>query len=1101
MGRIRKGRAHPEEMTKEKDQFIEGYRLIKTLGSGGMGTVYLARDEKSQAQVAIKILHPSMVKKAGQVDRLLREAELVRKLDHPNIVKGIRYGVSEGYHYFIMEYVKGKSVKEMLNKGKVFSEEEALKITIPVVEALQYASKAGIIHRDIKPGNIVLGEEGSVKITDLGLAKESVDSTLTRSGATVGTPQYISPEQAKDPRDVDIRTDIYSLGVTLYHMVTGEAPFEGESIAQVVAKVLYEEPVSPKKFSPSLSRGFCTILERMMEKDRALRYSSPEELLRDLRSLEAGRPIQPRKGGEVLEEKEGKRSLTFWAGTLLLILVGVLAAGYFILFHEEESLQNPPVEKSSPDPLLEVENGAKNFKRGEGILWAMKKYAELSQNHPEKAVRREALKRLNLERKDIEERIDRCMGQVETDVQVLLGEKAFLEARRLVHGQTGLLGRWEREFGAPFSSLPGDLQQRFNDQVRQKEENLDSRISQEAFQETLHQIEKSRGGKLEDFNLERERQEELEKMLEEIKLCLTPVHFSTLEGEMEKRKEEGNALARAAFQSAEAEVKNLLKEDLKRFKGSKEILERLSRSGAVEFVENGLPRFLDLKFLVEEKEKEALQEAEEQYWRFKEQVLRWVAQRKYEEAVQEGRVWLNRYSILVQENPLLEALVENYRVDLKDLEWVEQLWKRAEERLRGKVGQEMELLFQRDYSKKEILKVEGGIVQFQYLSGGPPKERFIRELEVEAVVDLGRGEEVGEVLGEGMFLLWEAWSAADLGSQRQKSLLERAAETFNRLGSREETVRYRELVDALREEISTQKIEIAREFQQLLEEVRRKIEEKLYEEAREILEILKSDGRFKILGPVKMNELDFLEKEMGRAEREEVTRSLFKGKVTFLAERRNRIRLEYSFQSPEELQDWEFDKNRWKLENGALTNCGGRIKADFGDDRNLFKEEIGLRHKIIPRRAIFSLERGFSIELEYCTSGDYDPHFFALSIYGNNLGIFTPRKYPGQVNFFQGRLEDYEEWFHKENALEPVPPGLKKGFRFEQGRSYSIRVETGEDSRRGVWMRVYVDNKEEGERRFNDFWGKKKGDFHLEIRTWNPQRYKKIALEGELEMK
>ncbi len=181
-------------------QPFSDYVILDRVGAGAMGTVFKARQKRLDRIVALKVLRPSLARNKRYVDRLRREAHIVARFNHPNIVTGYDLGEEDGYHFFVMEFVEGKALKDLLSEWGLFPEDQVLDVARQVTSALEHAYDKGIIHRDIKPGNILIEDEtGVVKVTDLGLAKAAGDLTLTREGATVGTPQYISPEQARNP--------------------------------------------------------------------------------------------------------------------------------------------------------------------------------------------------------------------------------------------------------------------------------------------------------------------------------------------------------------------------------------------------------------------------------------------------------------------------------------------------------------------------------------------------------------------------------------------------------------------------------------------------------------------------------------------------------------------------------------------------------------------------------------------------------------------------------------------------------------------------------------------------------------------------------------
>lgn len=307
-------------------QQIEGYRLVERLGRGGMGSVYKAVQLSMGRPVAIKVLKPSLVKSDQQTERLRREAQLVGKLRHPNIVQGLDFGVSNGFHYFTMEYVEGESVRDLVEKHGPMKEKTALRIVTEVAKALEYAHREGVVHRDVKPGNILVGRDGSVLLADYGLAKGPLeDVELTHSGVTVGTPQYISPEQARGPSDVDIRTDLYSLGATFYHMVTGRPPYEGETLAHLIQQVLYEPYAPPRTLRKDLSDDVAFVIEKLMARKPRHRYQTPKELLKDLEAIGKGRSVVP--GGwhgdfETFHARRKIRRIAVAACLLVLLAAG-----------------------------------------------------------------------------------------------------------------------------------------------------------------------------------------------------------------------------------------------------------------------------------------------------------------------------------------------------------------------------------------------------------------------------------------------------------------------------------------------------------------------------------------------------------------------------------------------------------------------------------------------------------------------------------------------------------------------------------------------------------------------------------------------------------
>jgi tRNA A-37 threonylcarbamoyl transferase component Bud32 len=301
------------------------YEILDRVGAGAMGTVFKARHKRLNRIVALKVLKPSLARDTRYVDRLRREARIVASLNHPNIVTGYDLGEEGGYHFFVMEFVEGKSLRALLVEWGMFAEEYVRRVARQVAQALDHAYKRGVIHRDIKPGNVLIDEHGNIKLTDMGLAKGPADLTLTRDGATVGTPQYISPEQARNPQDVDVRSDLYSLGATLYHMATGVPPFRGDTMAELITKVLHATPTPPDELNPALSAGLSLVLRKLLAKDLRVRYQTPGELLEDLDRIERAQP----PAVDVAQLAAGEVGRTGWwvkaAGLVAVVALLLLA--------------------------------------------------------------------------------------------------------------------------------------------------------------------------------------------------------------------------------------------------------------------------------------------------------------------------------------------------------------------------------------------------------------------------------------------------------------------------------------------------------------------------------------------------------------------------------------------------------------------------------------------------------------------------------------------------------------------------------------------------------------------------------------------------------
>lgn len=271
-------------------QKIPGYKILGKLGAGAMATVYKAKQISLDRTVAIKVLPPKFASNPQFIERFYAEGRAAAQLNHPNIVQAFDVGRAGDLYYFVMEHVDGRTVYDDIVKHKRFSEAEALDIIIQIAEALDHAHAKGLIHRDVKPKNVMITREGVAKLADMGLARAISDKEVAEAeaGKAFGTPYYISPEQIRGEKEIGPPADIYSLGATLYHMVTGSVPFDGKNPSAVMHKHLKADLVAPDHVNPKLSAGISEVIEMMMAKNPAKRYRSCADLLLDLRQVRKG---------------------------------------------------------------------------------------------------------------------------------------------------------------------------------------------------------------------------------------------------------------------------------------------------------------------------------------------------------------------------------------------------------------------------------------------------------------------------------------------------------------------------------------------------------------------------------------------------------------------------------------------------------------------------------------------------------------------------------------------------------------------------------------------------------------------------------------------
>ncbi len=269
------------------------YRLLRDLGTGGMAKVYLAEDLNENKLVAVKVLHAQFGEDVAYLQRFKREAKLASLLDSPHIVKILDYGSSRDTHFLVMEYVQGKNLREELNKRKALIWQDALHIIDQVCAALENAHQHNIVHRDIKPQNIMLADDGTVKVLDFGIARARLLPSLTQSGF-VGSPYYIAPEQAMS-EDVDIRSDLYSTGIVLYELITGNVPFDSKSPWSIISKHIVSEFPTIKLDDSDIPPAVETLVRQLTAKRPADRYQTPSEVRAAIADVLAGQPIEVRE--------------------------------------------------------------------------------------------------------------------------------------------------------------------------------------------------------------------------------------------------------------------------------------------------------------------------------------------------------------------------------------------------------------------------------------------------------------------------------------------------------------------------------------------------------------------------------------------------------------------------------------------------------------------------------------------------------------------------------------------------------------------------------------------------------------------------------------
>ena len=329
------------------DQVIGQCIIEEKVGEGGMGIVYRARHSTLNKEVAIKLLRPNLPTDTNGVGRFVREGRAAASLDHPAIVNVYDAGNQNGVYYIVMQYVDGESLSARLDREHRIPIEEAVEIFQAAAEGIEHAHSKGIIHRDIKPDNILLGSDGSVKIADFGLARMlEYDGNLSQTGAVVGSPTFMSPEQALGKK-TDTRADIYSLGATLYQMVTGEPPFRARGFMEAIWKIVKEAPPAAHQVQPEVSVAFSRYIHSLMRKDPRNRVQTIDEALENIRALENEEPL-PRSS------RKSRRFLVCSVAAVVILALGALCLvpwSRFVARAEEKQDASPatssqPVEES-----------------------------------------------------------------------------------------------------------------------------------------------------------------------------------------------------------------------------------------------------------------------------------------------------------------------------------------------------------------------------------------------------------------------------------------------------------------------------------------------------------------------------------------------------------------------------------------------------------------------------------------------------------------------------------------------------------------------------------------------------------------------------------
>ena len=331
------------------------YELEQLIGTGGMADVYRARDNLLGRTVAVKILHPQFAKDPVFIERFRQEAQAAANLNQNNIVNVFDWGIEDSTYYIVMEYVQGRDLKSIIVQGGPLMPERAVEIAMAICLALDAASARGIVHRDIKPQNIIVTGDGQIKVMDFGIARTAGGSAMTQTGTIMGTAQYISPEQAQG-RPADPRSDLYSLGIVLYEMLTGKVPFNGDNPVAIAYKHVREDPLAPSLINPDISPELEAVVMKALAKNPENRYQSAMEMRSDLERCLEGAPVyatpvlppedfaRGQTQAYAMQGPPPRRSRTAWLWVLVIIIVlAAVAVGVWAIVINTGGIKVPNV--------------------------------------------------------------------------------------------------------------------------------------------------------------------------------------------------------------------------------------------------------------------------------------------------------------------------------------------------------------------------------------------------------------------------------------------------------------------------------------------------------------------------------------------------------------------------------------------------------------------------------------------------------------------------------------------------------------------------------------------------------------------------------------
>jgi serine/threonine-protein kinase len=482
------------------------FRILRRLGKGGMAEVFLAEQMSLKRNVAIKVLREERLADETHLKRFKTEATAAAALSHPNIVQVYTIGEQNGTHYIAQEYVQGMNLREYVTRKGPPEMGVALHIMKQVAGALQAAHAAGIVHRDIKPENIMLTRRGDVKVADFGLAQltqagERVD--LTQVGVTMGTPLYMSPEQVNG-RKLDSRTDIYSFGVTCYHMLTGAPPFRGETALSVAVQHLKQEPERLEQVRGDLPAVLCRIVHKMMAKHPDKRYQTSQEIVKDLKRLTQGEAdveadAEEEPAHEAADTRAGAGAVgrilagiwrlpdrplasQAWILVLLALATGAASAGVGWLVREPNPFDVP----AKPDSTQDMDSAAKQYIHAMNLKTSEPAWQKVIDYHPSNAIfqssARKQLAMLHLAKRRFDEAdalFNNLAGESDAEFRAFgLAGQAFILHHRGEYQASQIVIEKVRSLSL-YGKLDGRMKSLFDDTLLRNHKEIDSELNQE----------------------------------------------------------------------------------------------------------------------------------------------------------------------------------------------------------------------------------------------------------------------------------------------------------------------------------------------------------------------------------------------------------------------------------------------------------------------------------------------------------------------------------------------------------------------------------------------------------------------------------------------